>query len=169
MSNGCVVFTIGDDIVKKLKALKKNERMDFVLGLSDNDYFGDHFLAIEELNSQWIVIFKFFTCYYNLNYDYVKTGEVLAYDNSAQALLLEQSDMINEFLNIYNNLDPVQLANFYNELVSHEYINKDELCFGDFIYHMDNIKEVCEKAVIENGSLLFSIECPIENLMIPFL
>lgn len=151
----CVVFAVGDDIVQKLKSLPVKERKDFVLGYTDNDYFGSHILAIEELDDQWNMVFQFLKEDKEYGIDFMRNGENLnEADDDCMYLLVHKSYIETAFdqLEMWN---PVSIARKYLELVQH---NHETLSFSDVTYYLDVLKRICIEALKAHGTILFSLE-----------
>lgn len=159
MDHMCVVFSIGEDIVNKLKSLHQEEIMDFVLGFSDNDYFGEHFLAIEELHYYWRKIFHFFVHLEENSIYFLKYGQVLTDRDSHTILILKDTEDVQNIIKQLEKIEPIKMANLYSHCLKKENIETSDLSFIDFICFLECIKKLCKEALNENGSLLFSIGC----------
>ena len=168
MSGLFVDFMIGEDIVTKLKSLQKNKRMDFILGLSDDDYFGKHFLSVEELDSQYENLLCYFANEKESKVKFFRGSEFLTDCANDNTLLLEKYESAQNFINVYGSLTPMKLASLYSKLIRMKIINEHELNFINFIYFYENLKDICQEAVNVKGSLLFCFEHPVDDLMKTF-
>lgn len=153
-----VMFAISDDIIKKLEALPKEDRKDFVLGLTDDDYFGKNFTAIEELNEHWKIIFQFFKEAKEINLDLIGNGHKLNPDDDECMLLLEKKDYLNTIIDRLGYMDPIQQTKSYLKMINHYDIGNHQLRWDDYTYYIEAIKNLSLKALYENGSVLFSLE-----------
>lgn len=151
-----VVFVIGNDIVRKLRKKPQAERMPFVLGHTDNDYFGKHYHTIEELNDDCEDIFQYFEISEDISLNIRRHGCNLNPPDDDCMLLLVEHEYTKEIFHRLNRISPIQIKQHYLNMVNH--FEDSGISFDDFNFYIECFKSVTQEAIRIKGTLLFSLE-----------
>lgn len=150
MSNLSVVFTVKDDIIRKIKRLSGANVMEFILGCIEDDYFEKHFLSIEDIGECWKYFFEYLNEYKTSSMNLQKH---ILFEDEQDMVFIEGKRATKYILSILENASSDNLNQFYLR----KYISS-ELFKSNFEYHFDMMKAMCSRAVIDHGSLLFCID-----------
>lgn len=152
MKNRSVVFAVGDDIVNKMKKLQGELVMEFILGRIDTDYFGDHYLWIEDIGEYWRCIIDFFK-EKRLSFDENQRREYILYEDKDDMIILQHKDEVKKMFTALMDTSIDEFKGFYLKRYTNTILNHDEFstCFK-------GMRELCFYAANNYGYLLFCID-----------
>lgn len=156
MQTICVAFVVGNDIVNKIKALPTDSVMDFILGRIDDDYFGKRFVDIEELDHHWEPIFSYLENRKGI--DVLKNRTTLNEEKNRCIVFVENINYMQILYTALHSWNPISIGEDYVEFLSFCKWEEKACSFYTFVYYIEVLKSLCEKAIQINGTILFSLE-----------
>lgn len=151
-----VVFAVGNDIVEKLESVASEKRKDFILGITDNDYFGDHFLSIEELDPMWKAFFDEVGRRKNLKI--LEKGRQIDYQGRGRIIVVEERKHIEEIYQAMERWKPEEISRDYRSFLEEIETGEEEFSFYRYVNNIERIKDICEEARKKDGNLLLCLE-----------
>lgn len=158
MSELNVAFVVKDDIINKIRAYPETKRKDFVLGLHDDDYFGKHFVAIEEISETHEMVFVHFLDQIKELRYMIQSCEILFDSKSSGLIVLMDKDCIQWLLQAMEGIHYTRYVECYDFFLSDYGKEENSLPFMDFLNYLDTFRNLVFEAIRKDGSLLFFID-----------
>ena len=156
MSGINVIFVIGNDILERLTSLLKPERMSFVLGFIEDDYFGKHFYTIEDLDDYCENVLQYFEISKDLKLEILNNGSDLNPLDEECMLFYVNPEYVHVIARSLERLTTTQVK--WNYLNMKNLFPDTEIDYEQFNFYIDTFLTLSKEAIQRNGTLLLSME-----------